>query len=137
MVPYSEVDKSNFYTMSSKGVMQHVGIETIFTTLDKWEAEYNTYCRLVHYPTFYLFRLWKGFYVWRKAIVYTKFRKAQTHLRDNLFIVNEELRSGLLKIQQMCIKMVDSTFVENQQIQEFELFYFIEDQVIVCRDFYD
>lgn len=59
VVGYKEVDKSNFFTMSARGVMQHVGSESIFTSLDKWEAEYDMFQRLMKIRTFKMFRKWK------------------------------------------------------------------------------
>ncbi|RZC39366.1 dynein heavy chain 6, axonemal, partial [Asbolus verrucosus] len=129
VVPYNKVDKRNFFTMSSKGVMQHTGIETVFTSLDKWEMEYKMYCKLMHFRTFYLFRLWKGFYVWRKSVVRKKYTAAQKHIAENLFILNNELRTGLLNIQHMCVKMNDASFIDDECIEDFFLFYFIERQM--------
>lgn len=63
VVNYREVDKNNFFTMSAKGVMQHVGSEVIFTTLDKWEAEYDMFQRLMKIKTFRMFRKWKVCFV--------------------------------------------------------------------------
>lgn len=117
--------------MSAKGVIQHIGIETVFTPLDVWEREYKMYCKLMHFRTFYRFRLYKGFYVWRKAIIRKKFRAAQRHLNENLFILNDQLRAGLLAVQQMCYKMTDISFVDDECIEDFLLFYFIENQVIL------
>ncbi|EEZ99537.1 Dynein heavy chain, cytoplasmic-like Protein [Tribolium castaneum] len=129
VVPFPKVDKSNFFTMSSKGVMQHQGVETVFTPLDVWEREFQMYCKLMHFRTFYRFRLWKGFYVWRKAVVRKKFKSAQVYLNENLFILNNELRAGLLAIQQMCYKMTDISFIDDDTIEDFLLFYFIENQM--------
>lgn len=115
--------------MSKKGVMQHIGRETVFTPLDTWEREYLLYCKLMCYRTFYCFRLWKSFYNWRKTIIRKKYKNAQTFLNDNLFILNKELRNGLLGLQLMCEKMTNITFIDDKCIENFLLFYFIENQV--------
>ncbi|ERL87542.1 hypothetical protein D910_04933 [Dendroctonus ponderosae] len=129
VVGYKEVDKNNFFTMSAKGVMQHIGSEVVFTPLDKWEAEYDMFQRLMKIRTFRTFRKWKGFYVWRKNIIYCKFTSAQKHLSQNMFLLNPLLRQGLIDIQYMCHKMVDTSFVELSQTENVWLFYFIENQM--------
>lgn len=129
IVSYSEAHGDVFLTMTAKGVMQHVGNEMTFTSLDKWEEEYDIYCRLMQIKTFYCFRMWKNFYVWRKNIIYCKFISAQNFLKDNLFIVNDILRDALLNIQLMCYKLWDTSFTNVQIIEDFLLFYFIEDQM--------
>nr|CAI5844200.1 unnamed protein product [Callosobruchus analis] len=129
IVPYKGVDKSNFFTMSAKGVMQHIGSDIIFTSLDKWEEEYNMYCRLMRIKSFLLFRIWKGFYVWRKNIIFKKFSSAQTSLENNLLILNPIVRNGLLNIQNMCYKMSDLTFTDMSCIEDLWLFYFIDAQM--------
>nr|CAH7756356.1 unnamed protein product [Callosobruchus chinensis] len=129
IVPYKGVDKSNFFTMSAKGVMQHIGSDIIFTSLDKWEEEYNMYCRLMQIKSFLLFRTWKGFYVWRKNIIYKKFSSAQVNLQNNLLILNPIVRNGLLNIQNMCYKMSDFTFTDMSCIEDLWLFYFIDAQM--------
>ncbi|XP_050294811.1 dynein axonemal heavy chain 6 [Anthonomus grandis grandis] len=129
VVGYKEVDKNNFFTMSAKGVMQHIGSEVIFTPLDKWEAEYDMFQRLMNIRTFRMFRKWKGFYVWRKNIIYTKFTTAQKSLAENIFFLNPLLRQGLIDIQYMCYKMIDTNFVDLSEKENVWLFYFIENQM--------
>ncbi|XP_023013028.2 dynein heavy chain at 16F isoform X2 [Leptinotarsa decemlineata] len=126
---YKNVDKSNFFTMSSKGVMQHVGSEIIFTTLDKWEEEYQMYCRLMEIKLFFFFRKWKGFYIWRRNVIQRKMNYARKHLEENMLVLNPILRDGLLSIQEMCYKLVDVTFTDVGTIQDIWLFYFIEKQM--------
>lgn len=80
----------------------------------------------------------KGFYVWRKNIIFGKFITAQKNLNLNMFILNPMLRQGLLDIQYMCYKMVDNSFVDFRENSNIWLFYFIENQVnnyIVSRVF--
>lgn len=71
----------------------------------------------------------KGFYVWRKNIIFAKFITAQKNLNHNMFILNPMLRQGLLDIQYMCYKMVDNSFVDLSENSNIWLFYFIENQV--------
>ncbi|KAJ8943600.1 hypothetical protein NQ318_006602 [Aromia moschata] len=129
VVPYKEVDKANFFTMSAKGVMQHLGSEVIFTSLDKWEEEYRMYCRLKQIKTFFHFRKWKGFYVWRRGVIYRKYSHSQKHLAANMLILNTKLRNAILQIQSMCVKMMEVSFTDLSIIENVWLFYFVEDQM--------
>ncbi|KAF2878695.1 hypothetical protein ILUMI_27474 [Ignelater luminosus] len=129
VVPYEQIDKNNFLTMSSHGVTQHIGGDTIFTHLDNWEAEYNMYCRLMQIKSFFYFRMWKGFYVWRKGIIFKKISSAKTYLQHNLFILIPTLRFALLDIQDMCCMMNTATFTDMSEIENWALFYFIERQM--------
>lgn len=128
-MPYEEVDKTNFLTMSAHGVMQHIMADTVFTHLDKWEAEYNMYCRLMRIKSFFHFRCWKAFYVWKKGIIYKKFSKASNHIENNLFILIPNLRSTLIDVQEMCCNMITTSFTDVTNIEGWEMFYFIEAQV--------
>ncbi|XP_044766447.1 dynein axonemal heavy chain 6 [Coccinella septempunctata] len=129
IVTFPEVDRLNFFTMSCKGVMQQIGNDAIYTSLDKWEAEYEMYCRLMRIKSFYYFRMWKGFNVWRKLIIFRKFTQARNYIDANLFILNPTLRNGLLDLQEMCVSMYETTFVDTADIENRWLFYFIEDQM--------
>lgn len=115
--------------MSANGVLQNIGQETIFTTLDKWEEEYNMYCRLMQIKTFSNFRKWKGFYVWRTNIIHKKRKNAARNLVTNMLLLNDILREGLLNIQTLCCKFSDVTFTDLSVIEDIWLFYFIENQV--------
>lgn len=129
-MPYEKVDKKNFLTMSCDGVLQHVGGDTSFTPLDKWESEYKMFCRLMKIKSFFHFRLWKAFFVWKKHVSYKKFSAARNFLKNNLFILNDFLRDALLSIQKICYTLINATFTDMSEIENFELFYFIEVQVI-------
>lgn len=116
--------------MSASGVLQHYGQEVAFTSLDKWEEEYNLYCTLMKIKTFFYFRMWKAFYVWRKGIIFRKNDNARKHLESNLFILNPMLKKSLLDIKNMCYGMEQASFTNVDCIENFYLFYFIEEQVI-------
>ncbi|XP_066151500.1 dynein axonemal heavy chain 6 [Euwallacea fornicatus] len=129
VVSYEDVDKNNFFTMSARGVMQHVRSEATFTSLDKWENEYDMFQKLMTIRTFRNFRKWKGFYVWRKNIIYSKYTAAQKHLAQNMFLLNPFLRQGLLDIQYMFYKMMDSSFVDLSEKKNVWLIHFIDNQM--------
>lgn len=115
--------------MSCSGVLHHIGNEVSFTTLNKWEAEYKMYCTLMSIKSLFYFRMWKAFYVWRKGITFRKRDSARKYLDANLFILNPMLRDSLLDVQAMCYEMSFKTFTDMTNIQNWHLFYFIEEQV--------
>ncbi|XP_017780151.1 PREDICTED: dynein heavy chain 6, axonemal [Nicrophorus vespilloides] len=129
MVPYEKIDKSYFLTMSAHGVLQNIDAEQNFTSLDKWEKEYDMYCRLMRFKCFFNFRKWKAFYVWKKTILFTKITDAGDFLKNNLFILNPLLRDALLRIRELVQKLHDATFSNISQIENQHLFYFIEAQM--------
>ncbi|XP_018334381.1 dynein heavy chain 6, axonemal-like, partial [Agrilus planipennis] len=128
LVEYENVEKTNFLTMSSHGVTQFICGEMSFTNLNKWEEEYDTYCRLMRIKSFFYFRMWKAYYVWRKGIIFRKYTSARTALEGNLFYTNAHLREALLNIQNMCFTMIETKFCDLSIVDNFYLFYFIEAQ---------
>ena len=68
IVKHSEINHSDYYTISSEGVTHMRDNEAEFTALERWEKEYKDYKRLVKIPTFANFRMWKAFVVWRKNV---------------------------------------------------------------------
>lgn len=121
--------KTDFLTISKRGVLQTHCRETIFTTLDIWEYEYQMYKKLMKFKTFSLFRMWKAFYVWKKGIFWRKMDNVKEFLENNLFILNPILRDALLNLQAMCFKFMYTSFVNVSNIENFHFFYFNEDQV--------
>ncbi|KAF5287317.1 hypothetical protein FQR65_LT02190 [Abscondita terminalis] len=137
VVPYEDIDRSNYMTMSAHGVMQHIGLETIFTHLDKWELEYKMYRRLMQINVFFHFRMWKAFYVWRKGILFRKMFSAGRFLNNNLFMLVPSLRTALLDIRSMCYTLRDVRLTDVSKIRDFYLFWFIGTQLeklesVVC-----
>ena len=68
IVPHSEIDPKDHYTISLQGVTHNTPDEVEFTKLSRWEKEYKDYQRLIKIPSFANFRKWKAFYVWRKNV---------------------------------------------------------------------
>ncbi|CAG9860518.1 unnamed protein product [Phyllotreta striolata] len=128
IVPYQKVDKTNFFTMSARGVMQHIGNEVIFTSLDKWENEYKMYCRLMDIRTFFYYRKWKAFHVWSKTILRQKIKHSKKRLEETMMLMDPILRQALLSIQGMCYVMTLTTFSDCTLYEDNWLFYFIESQ---------
>lgn len=46
-VPYCEVNRSAYYTISRQGVTYFSTVEDFFTPLAIWQTEYRSYCKLL------------------------------------------------------------------------------------------
>ena len=68
IVPHSEIDPRDHYTISLQGITHNNTDEVEFTKLGRWEKEYRDYQSLVKIPTFFNFRKWKAFVVWRQNV---------------------------------------------------------------------
>ncbi|CAG5929115.1 unnamed protein product [Menidia menidia] len=58
-----------------------------FTTLERWEDEYDFHCKLTSIPFFTLFKKWKPFSVWRIKVRAKKVQLAREFLQNHLFMV--------------------------------------------------
>ncbi|XP_015770017.1 PREDICTED: dynein heavy chain 6, axonemal-like [Acropora digitifera] len=107
IVKHSEINHSDYYTISTEGVTHLRDNEAEFTALERWEKEHKDYKRLVKIPTFANFRMWKAFVVWRKNVKTKKITQCKNQLQENLFIVNSSLRPALLNVREMCYRISD------------------------------
>ncbi|PZC80020.1 hypothetical protein B5X24_HaOG215489 [Helicoverpa armigera] len=128
VVPYENIDKRNFFTISPCGVT-HYSNEMVFTKLPAWEQEYTIFVKLTDIKFFKLYRYWKAFYVWNKSIAFRKYTKIRNKLAKNLFILTPVLGKALLSIQAMCCEMYTKTFADLTRDMDTPFFYFIEDQM--------
>ncbi|XP_049813740.1 dynein axonemal heavy chain 6 [Schistocerca nitens] len=129
VVPYKNIDKQNFLTISSEGVTQFYPGDMVFTSLQQWEYEYDRYCNLILIKTFSMFRMWKGFYVWRKNVKWKKIHDARKSLNELLFLLNPALRKALLDVQLACNKMVEVYFTDFSNKEKNILFEFMNAQM--------
>uniref|UniRef100_A0A1B6CU24 AAA+ ATPase domain-containing protein n=1 Tax=Clastoptera arizonana TaxID=38151 RepID=A0A1B6CU24_9HEMI len=124
-VPYEEVDKKNFLTISTKGVTHHLQGNMSFTRIDEWARDYDMYLGLIKIKSFALYTLRKCFYVWHKNITWFKFMSAREYLSENLFIISPAINQALLETTALCYKMIPKTyletsFVEKNMLERFE-----------------
>ena len=68
VVRHSDIDKQDYYTISKQGVSHISKLDNEFTPLSRWEKELRDYGRLIKIKTFFNFRMWKAFYVWKKNV---------------------------------------------------------------------
>ncbi|RXN25582.1 dynein heavy chain axonemal [Labeo rohita] len=104
---FDNINKSDYYTVSTHAVMHYCGSEVDCLPLERWEQEYQYHRKLLRIPVFALFRKWKAFRVWRANVCYKKTSKCRRLLQENLFILNESLRPALIDIKEMCYHISD------------------------------
>ncbi|KAM4603926.1 dynein axonemal heavy chain 6 [Polymixia lowei] len=106
-VLHKNVNKQDYLTVSSSGVLSVCEDVHDFVPLERWEQEYHYHRRLLRIPIFALFRKWKAFRVWRTNVRSRKIHKDRKSLQQRLFIVNEALRPALIDIREMCYQISD------------------------------
>uniref|UniRef100_A0A8C2GSU6 Dynein, axonemal, heavy chain 6 n=1 Tax=Cyprinus carpio TaxID=7962 RepID=A0A8C2GSU6_CYPCA len=104
---FDNINKSDYYTVSTHAVMHYYGSEVDCLPLERWEQEYQYHRKLLRIPVFALFRKWKAFRVWRTNVRYKKISKCRRSLQEHLFILNESLRPALIDIKEMCYHISD------------------------------
>lgn len=92
---FDNVNKSDYYTVSTHAVMHYCGSEVDYLPLERWEQEYQFHRKLLCIPVFFLFRKWKAFRVWRANVRNKKISKCIRSLQEHLFILNEVCQSLL------------------------------------------
>nr|XP_055061459.1 dynein axonemal heavy chain 6 isoform X1 [Misgurnus anguillicaudatus] len=107
IVTYDNINKSDYYTISTHAVKHCCGSEVDCLALDRWEQEYRYHQQLLKIPVFTLFRKWKAFRVWRGNVRFKNIRKCRRFLQEHLFILNESLRPALIDIREMCHHISD------------------------------
>lgn len=127
-VPYSKVDKNQFFTISKEGFTFWSPLENHFTKLDDWYHEYLKYCDLVKIKLFQKYRIWKSFMVWNKAIKWKKFIESRNYIEENLFFANPNLHMTLLHLRKCYCELIDRKFTDIKILEEWQLFYFLESQ---------
>lgn len=69
----------------------------ISAALDQWERELQLFGSLKQLRIFRLYKLWKGFRTWKKAVNETKFSSAKASLSKNLFMLSPVFQSPMRK----------------------------------------
>lgn len=99
IVPHSQIDKRNFYTMSALGVTHYVLDQAEFTPLDQWEREYFLYNQIAQLSVFRNFRKWKGFTIMKQAVRMKKLRSSREQLERGLFVLDPMFRGPMLQVR--------------------------------------
>ncbi|KAK7883886.1 hypothetical protein WMY93_027009 [Mugilogobius chulae] len=91
------------------------------TSLERWEEEYNSYCKLIQIPFFANFKLLKSFYNWRHKVTDKKMHLAREHLRNNLFFADPSLGPALLDIRKLCNQILSTGLFRLDRKQTYSL----------------
>uniref|UniRef100_A0A3B4T6A4 Dynein axonemal heavy chain 6 n=1 Tax=Seriola dumerili TaxID=41447 RepID=A0A3B4T6A4_SERDU len=131
-----EYSKDDILSINDEGVLSVCEDEFDFTTLERWEEEYNSYCKVIRIPFFALFKKWKPFYVWHAKVRAKKIHLARESLRNRLFIVSKSLSPALLDIRKMCYQISDTGLFRMEKkhtytLQEFQDTLFKQQQEIL------
>ncbi|GAA6077567.1 dynein axonemal heavy chain 6 isoform X1 [Tachysurus ichikawai] len=128
IVPYAELDKSNYYTISEDGVTHYSNDGLTLTSLERWEQEYFYHQRLQRIPTFALFRKIKAFHLWRGNVRYKITNRCKCALQESLFIINESLRPALINVRELCYRISDMSLCKIEKHRMYTLEEFQSDQ---------
>ena len=63
IIPHHQINPSNYYTMSKKGITHFYENNIDFTPLEQWKREYYLYTKMMNISFFNTFQQWKGFFV--------------------------------------------------------------------------
>lgn len=151
---YQNINKKDYYTISTSGCTHFLGDEVELITLEKFEREYQHFvgmrkvsvvfrCRnglleiylvlkifFFKLPLFAQFRLWKVFLRWRKVIRYAQMGHCQRYLENNLFIANPTLRPALLNLREMCYAISGMTLCRIEKGKTSTLLDFLSCQMV-------
>ena len=130
IVPHSDIDESNFYTLSSFGVTYFMNGKPEFTELEQWKREHYLFNAIIKIPVFKKYRVWKSYKVWRDSVRYGKMRKCAKLLNKNLFWMNPTFQEALFKIRGMCMDVKKTRLHSFQKGQLCTLEQFFHDQQV-------
>ena len=99
IIPAKNMNESNFWTLSLKGLTHFNRPNVDFIPLDQWLRETDLFSKILAVPFFKYQRQWRHFKMWRRNIQNAKLVKAQNGLSTNLFFANPILRPSFIKIQ--------------------------------------
>eukprot|EP01035_Chromulina_nebulosa_P017367 gene17367-22915_t len=75
--------------------------------MSQWEREYALYHKIANIKFFKLYKLWKQFSVLKNYIRSKKRTDASESLKEKLFIFSPPLRSALLKVKRLSLKLAE------------------------------
>jgi dynein heavy chain len=125
---WSEVDESDYFTVSCNGVTQFERTDSEFTQLEVFEKEYKDYHAMATIPFFAKYRSWKTFQVWKKVVKRGKIRAASKIIKAQLFLFAPALRDALLKVQGLCQDTLTYGLLSADPSVTYELNDFVKEQ---------
>ncbi|KAJ7147765.1 hypothetical protein O6H91_07G065900 [Diphasiastrum complanatum] len=128
IVTHSELNSSNYYTMSSSGVTLYRYSEAEFVHLDEWERDCEYYICLMKLSVFQQYKQWKSFAIWRHYLRRKLQATSRKALRRQLFLVNPVLQKVLIRVRQMLEDILAFRFYKLEHESVYTLEKFVEVQ---------
>ncbi|XP_055643505.1 dynein axonemal heavy chain 6 [Toxorhynchites rutilus septentrionalis] len=128
-VPFSKVDKHEYYTISRHGITYWSDTENIFSPLDEWIQDYSKYKTLTKLNFFRNYRKAKALCRWRLNIKRTKYESARQSISSCLFLVMPRLSRALLYMREQYVQLVNFRFFDVSVSENWHLPYFVETQM--------
>ncbi|KAJ9531588.1 hypothetical protein QJQ45_014947, partial [Haematococcus lacustris] len=138
VVPFASLQQQDFYTMSVRGITHYVDGQTLdFATLNQWERELQLFGALKQLRIFRLYKLWKGFRLWKKAVNEAKFSAAKAALQKNLFMLSPVFQKPMRQLHSLCLDLSTRRLHALQPGHCYKLQEFVGQQVeqqLVCEE---
>eukprot|EP00210_Caulerpa_lentillifera_P003766 g3598.t1 len=127
-VPYGEINKYDFFTLSSRGIAHYETSNSQFTDLERWKQEARSFYKLKNIKLFKDFILWKIFKIWKKSIRKNKIQTAKSRLEDQLFVLDPIFQDSLLQTNGLC-QEISSIRLHQLEATETYHFFSLNDEV--------
>lgn len=133
---FHEYNKDHYLFIGDQYVILVRDGEDDMVTHERWEEEYNSYCKLMRIPFFARYKKWKPLYVWRTKVRARRIRLAKESIITNSFIVNPSLSPALMDIRKMCCQISDTSLClmkkqHTYTLQEFQSTQFGQQQEVL------
>ena len=129
LVEPSEIDASNYFTLSQKGITHFCGDDSEFTSIHQYEREYYLYNMVTSIPFFQKYRKWKTFVTWKKNVSAAMMNACKASLQQNLFILNPLLRKSLIALRKLSYEVANFRLYHVDPRTTYTLDEFCEHQV--------
>ena len=92
-------------TISSRGITYYNDGEYRYMTLQQWEHEVELFEKIRKIFFFEKFRVWKKFFLWKKAAWRGYFTKCSEIIEEKLFHADKFFRTAMLKVNHHCYEI--------------------------------
>eukprot|EP01135_Chromosphaera_perkinsii_P001002 Nk52_evm16s156 gene=Nk52_evmTU16s156 len=128
IIPYSEVDMNDYYTLSQKGVSNFLNGVPDFTPLSQWLREKEIFTKIMKMGLFNNFKMDKTYRAWKYYVHYKKMGQSQRCLEKELFLLIAPFRVGLMKISDICFEIANVNSFNIDQSKSYTLAEFASEQ---------
>lgn len=128
-VPFSKVDKHEYYTVSRHGITYWSDTENQFSQLNEWLTDYEKYKKIKKLNFFGNYRCIKVFRQWRQNVKWAKYETARQTLSGSLFLVMPRLAKALLYMREQYDQLIHFRFFDVSVCENWHLPYFVETQM--------